>query len=90
MQLFYGPNIHQNNNSCFSHPEYDRLYAQTQKMRAGPERDRLYRKMARILEVNGAMLMGYARYRSMLAQPNVLGFKKHPILTQEWLYIDKK
>ncbi|HEY5800184.1 MAG TPA: ABC transporter substrate-binding protein [Burkholderiaceae bacterium] len=90
MMLFYGPNIHQNNNGCFQHPEYDKLYAQTQKMRAGPERDKLYRKMARIIEVNAGMLMGYARYRSMLAQPTVLGFKKHPILTQEWMYIDKK
>jgi hypothetical protein len=24
----------------------------------------------------------------MLAQPSVLGYKKHPILHQEWQYID--
>ena len=88
MMLFYGPNIHQNNNGCFQHPDYDKLYAQSQVMPAGPERDVLYRQMARIIEVNGAARIGYARYRSMLAQPRVLGFKKHPILSQEWLYID--
>jgi oligopeptide transport system substrate-binding protein len=88
MQLFYGPNVNQNNAGCFAHPEYDKLYAQTQKMAAGPERDALYRKMTRLIEVNGAALMGYARYRNMLAQPAVLGYKKHPILHQEWQYID--
>ncbi len=40
------------------------------------------------MEVNGAMLIGYARYRNMLAQPNVIGYKKHPILHCEWLYFD--
>lgn len=32
----------------------------------------------------------YSRYRNMLAQPGVLGYKKHPILHQEWKYIDIK
>jgi ABC-type transport system substrate-binding protein len=90
MQLFYGPNIHQNNNGCFQDAGYDKLYVQSQKMPAGPERDALYRKMARIIEVQGGGRMGYARYRNMLAQAAVLGYKKHPILHQEWAYIDMK
>lgn len=88
MQLFYGPNIHQNNNGCFRDAEFDKLYAQSRKMPAGAERDALYRKMARIIEVQGGGRMGYARYRNMLAQRTVLGYKKHPILHQEWAYID--
>lgn len=88
MQLFYGPNVHQNNAGCYADPEYDKLYAQTQKMPAGPERDALYHRMARRIEAVSASRMGYARYRNMLAQPSVLGYKKHPILHQEWQYID--
>jgi ABC-type transport system substrate-binding protein len=88
MQLFYGPYIGQNNNGCVSIPEYDRLYEQTQKMPAGPERDLLYHKMARIMEVNAAQMMGFARYRSMLAQPRVIGYKKHPIIYGEWMFLD--
>lgn len=88
MMLFAGKNINQNNNGCFQHDEYDKLYAQSASMQAGPERDALYRKMARIMEVNASNRIGYARYRNMLAQPRVLGFKKHPILHQEWAYID--
>jgi ABC-type transport system substrate-binding protein len=88
MQLFYGPNIGQNNNGCVRIPDYDKLYAESQKMPAGPERDALYHKMARIMEVYTAQRMGYARYRNMLAQPRVIGFKKHPILHAEWMHFD--
>ena len=42
----------------------------------------------RRIEVTAASRMGYARYRNMLAQPKVMGYKKHPILKQEWQYID--
>lgn len=88
MQLFYGPNIGQNNNGCFQDAQYDAWYAASQKLPAGAEREALYRKMARRLEVTGGAMMGYARYRNMLAQRSVLGYKKHPILHQEWAYID--
>jgi oligopeptide transport system substrate-binding protein len=88
MLLFYGPNIHQNNNGCFQLDAFDRLYEQSQKIPDGPERDALYHKMARLMEVNGSSRMGYARYRNMLAQPTVIGFKKHPVLHYEWMYID--
>jgi oligopeptide transport system substrate-binding protein len=88
MQLFYGPNIYQNNNGCVKIPEYDVLYAASQKMPAGPERDVLYHKMARILEVNAPARIGYARYRNMIAQPRVIGYKKHPVMPTEWMYFD--
>jgi ABC-type transport system substrate-binding protein len=92
MQLFYGPNSGSNNAGCSKIPEYDRLYEQTLTMPAGPERDLLYHKMTRILEVYTPLRMGYARVRNMLAQSRVIGYKKHPILHCEWMYfdIDKK
>ncbi len=88
MMLFTKANIHQANNSCFSHPDYDKMYLQSQAMPAGPERDVLFHKMARILELYGGVRIGYARYRNMVAQPKVIGFKKHPIFHTDWLYID--
>ncbi|WP_445115841.1 ABC transporter substrate-binding protein [Acinetobacter sp. WZC-1] len=88
MQLFYGGNIHATNDPCFKLPEYDRLYEQTQQMDAGPERDALYRKMARLLEVYSPVLINYSRYRNILAQPRVIGYKKHPIMPSEWMYFD--
>lgn len=88
MQLFYGRNIHQNNNGCVTIPEYDQLYEQSQKLPDGEERNLLYHKMARIMEINAAQRVGYARYRNMLAQQRVLGYKKHPIMHIEWMYLD--
>ena len=88
MQLHYGPNTYQNNASCLADPEVDKLYAASRMLAAGPERDLLYHKMARRIEVLGAARVAYARYRNMLAQPSVLGYAKHPILHQEWAYID--
>lgn len=88
MQLHYGPNANQSNAACLADPEIDKLYAQSQKMPAGPERDLLYHRIARRIEVTGAARMAYSRYRNMLAQPTVLGYAKHPILHQEWAYID--
>ncbi|MFZ6772562.1 ABC transporter substrate-binding protein [Undibacterium sp. SXout7W] len=88
MQLFYGKNIHMNNNGCVAIPEYDKLYEQSQKLPAGPERDLLYHKMTRLMEVYSAQRVGYARYRNMLSQPRVIGYKKHPIMHVEWMFID--
>ena len=88
MQLFYGKNIHVTNNGCFAHPEYDRLYVKAQRMAPGPERDALYRQMSRIIEVNMAIMPIYTVYRNVLTQPKVIGFKKHPILSSEWPFID--
>jgi oligopeptide transport system substrate-binding protein len=88
MMLFYGPNRNKTNNSCFENAEYDAAYQASQKMPDSPERDKLYQKMARLLEVNAGLRIGYARYRNMLAQPKVMGYKKHPIFYTEWMYVD--
>ena len=88
MQLFYGKNIHVTNNGCFKHPEYDRLYEKAQRMVSGAERDALYRQMSRIIELNMAVMPIYTTYRNVLTQPKVIGYKKHPILSSEWAFID--
>jgi len=88
MQLLYGRNIYQSNNACAQIPEYDKLYEQTLKMPDSPERNRLYHEMAKIIENYAPWRLDISRYRNMLAQPWVVGFKKHPILRAEWQYID--
>ncbi len=88
MQLLYGPNSGKSNNSCTRIPEFDKLYEQSLKLPAGPERDRLYHEMTRIVEVYAPWRLNIARYRNMLLQPKVIGYRKHPILHVEWQYID--
>ena len=88
MQLLYSKNIGQSNNACANIPEYDKLYEQSIRIPAGPERDKLYHEMTRLIEAYTPWRLGIARYRNMLTQPNVLGYRKHPIMHAEWKYID--
>jgi len=88
MQLLYGPNSGQNNGSCFQMTEWDKLYEKTKTMPDSPERNKLYRQLWRMAEVNGAWKLHDTRYRNMLLQPRVTGFKKHPILLAEFMYYD--
>jgi oligopeptide transport system substrate-binding protein len=88
MQLLYGPNSKQNNNACFQMPQWDRIYEKTRAMPPSPERDQLYRQLWRMAEVNGVWKLHDTRYRNMLVQPWVIGYKKHPILAAEFVYYD--
>jgi oligopeptide transport system substrate-binding protein len=88
MQLLYGKNIYQSNNACAEIPEFDKLYEQSMRMRDGPDRDKLYREMTRIMEVYAPWRLDISRYRNMLVQARVMGYKKHPVLHSEWQYID--
>jgi ABC-type transport system substrate-binding protein len=88
MQLFYSKNIGQSNTSCTDIPEYDALYEKASKLPDSPERTALWVDMARLLEYYGALKPSVARNRNMVMQPRVIGFKKHPILLADWLYID--
>jgi ABC-type transport system substrate-binding protein len=88
MQLLYGPNAGQSNNACYRSPEYDERYEKSRLLPDGPERNRLYREMTRLMEVHTVWMLTDSRYRNALLQPHVVGYKKHPVLNSEWLYID--
>ncbi len=88
MQLLYGPNTGQTNYSCYRSEAFDRRYERARLLPDGKERDRLYREMTRLLEVDTAWILGDSRYRNVLLQPRVVGYRKHPVLHAEWLYID--
>jgi ABC-type transport system substrate-binding protein len=88
MQLLYGPNINQSNIACYASPKYDALYEQSQLMRDSPERNRLFERMTRQFEADTPWRLGISPYRSMLSQPRVIGYKAHPVLLGEWIYVD--
>jgi len=88
MQLLYSKNIGQQNNACADIPEYDRLYERSIAIPDSPERNRLYHDMTRLIEVYAPWRLDISRYRNMLVQPRVLGYKKHPIVHSEWQFID--
>jgi len=88
MQLLYGPHTQQNNSACYQSPEFDKLYEKSRTLPDGPERNKLYWAMARRMEADTAWIMNDSRVRNMLMQPRVIGYKRHPALHQEWMYLD--
>jgi len=90
LQLLYGPNTCQSNESEFKLPEYDKLYEKSLGLPDSPERNALYREMNRLLLAYAPWRLGVHRVFNHLQWPWVKGYKKHPILYTnfKWLDID--
>jgi ABC-type transport system substrate-binding protein len=88
MGVLYGPNKGQSNQSRFDHPEFNRLFAQAAQIPDGPERERLYREMNRILFAYAPLRPTTTRIETALMQPQVTGYRKHPVLREFWKFID--
>jgi oligopeptide transport system substrate-binding protein len=90
LQLLYGPNTGQSNESEFKLPEYDRLYEKSVALPDGPQRNEIYREMNRLLLAYAPWRLGVHRIFNHLQYPWVKGYKKHPILYTnfKWLDID--
>ena len=88
LQLSYGPNIGEANYACYKSEAFDNYYRQAQKLPDSPERNRLYRAMARQLEVDSVWVMAVTRYKNTLFYPWLQGYKKHPILHAPWPFMD--
>jgi ABC-type transport system substrate-binding protein len=88
LQLSYGPNVGEANYACYKSETFDKFYREAQKLPDSPERNRLYRAMARQLDVDSAWVMGATRYKNTLFYPWLQGYKKHPILHAPWPFMD--
>jgi hypothetical protein len=44
--------------------------------------------MSRQFEADTPWRLGTVRYQNSLAQPNVIGYKPHPVLLADWIYVD--
>ena len=88
MQLLYGPNAFQSNNACYQSADYDKLYARSKLMPDGTERNKVYREMTKIMERDTPWILNDSRYRNTLLHRQVAGYKKHPVLHADWVYID--
>lgn len=88
MQLLYGPNTGQSNNGCYESKPFDEFYTKMLALPDSPERNRLFLEMTRQMEVDGAWVLQVSRERNQLIWPWVKGYKKHPILNAEFVYMD--
>jgi ABC-type transport system substrate-binding protein len=89
MQLLYGPNTGQSNNGCYESKAFDALYVASSKLPLDSvDRMKLFIDMSRQMQVDGAWQVSGSRMRNQLIRPWVKGYKKHPILQAEWMYLD--
>ena len=89
MQLLYGPNTGQSNNGCYESKAFDAMYEKSRALPPdSPERNRLFLDMTRQMEVDGAWSLHVSRERNQMLRPWVKGYKKHPVLQAEFVYMD--
>ena len=88
MQLLYGGNIGQSNVACYASPTFDALYEKSRLLPDSPDRDKLYEQMTRQFEADMPWRLGTANYQNTLVHANVIGYKAHPVLLAEWMYVD--
>ena len=89
MQLLYGPNTGESNNGCYESKAYDAMYEKSRNLPPDSvERQHLFIDMTRQMEVDGAWSLQTSPIRNELIRPWVKGYKKHPILNADWVYMD--
>jgi ABC-type transport system substrate-binding protein len=88
MQLLYGGNVGQSNVACYQSRTYDALYEQSRLLPDSPARNQLFEQMTRQFENDTPWRLGTATYQNTLVQPRVIGYKAHPVLLAEWIYVD--
>jgi oligopeptide transport system substrate-binding protein len=89
-QSLYGPNATEGggNFARFRNARFDALYEAARRLPPSPERNKLYAEMNRLIAVYVPWIPLTHRYRNEVWQPWVVGYMKHPILSQPWRYID--
>ena len=88
MQLLYGPNVGQSNDSRFSLPEFDRLYEEARKLPDSPERTKLYDRMTDLVIAYAPWKLTHHLLEDHVIQPWVVGYKAHPLRSDIWKYLD--
>jgi ABC-type transport system substrate-binding protein len=88
MQLLYGPNAGQANESNFDLPEFNRLYDEARKLPDSPARTRIFDRMTELVIAYAPWRLTVHILEDHLMQPTVRHYKAHPIRSQVWQWID--
>ena len=86
--MAYGPNRESINDARFDLPAYNRLFEQQRVMPDGPERLAVLREATRLMVAYMPYLLHMHRVYVDLAQPWVVGWRRHPFTSRKWSWID--
>ena len=88
MQLLYGPNAGEANDSFFKLPAFDKLYNEARQLPDSSARTQLFDRMTELVLAYAPWRLGYHLIEDQLLQPWVRNYKPHPIRSQTWEYVD--
>ena len=86
--LAYGPNAGSANDARFELKRYDALYEHQRTLPDGPERLAALHEASRLLVAYMPYKFHLYRTQLDLAQPWLIGYKRHPFTTRQWAYLD--
>jgi ABC-type transport system substrate-binding protein len=88
LQLFWSKSIGGANYAHFKLPEFDAMYEKIKTMPDSPERTAIYREMVRLVWVYNPWRVNFLKRGSILVQPWVIGYRRHPFAHEPWKYLD--
>lgn len=88
MQLLYGPNIGQSNDSRFNLPEFNQLYERTRKLPDSAERTKIFDRMTELMLVYAPWKLTHHLIEDQMVHAWVVAYKPHPIRAEIWKYLD--
>lgn len=86
--MAYGPNKESINDARFDLPSFNRLFEQQRVLSNGPERLALLREASRLMVAYMPYLLHMHRVYVDLAQPWVIGYRRHPFTSRQWAWVD--
>lgn len=88
LEAYYSSNAYRGNNGCYKSAAFDAAFDKARLMENGPERQKLFNTMERIMEADTVHSLELWRIRNWLIQPWVKGYKTHPIMRGDWRFLD--
>ncbi len=86
--MAYGPNKQAINDARFDLPAFNTLFERQRAMPDGPERLDTLREATRLMVAYMPYLLHMHRVSIDLAQPWVIGYRRHPFTSRNWCWID--
>lgn len=86
--LAYGPNRESANDARFDLPAYNALYEAQRVLPDGPQRREILYQSARLLAAYMPYKFHLHRVTHDLMQPWVHGYRRHPVMLRQWLWIE--
>ena len=88
MQLLYGPNARQANESLFNLPQFNQLYEQARALPDSPERTALFNRMTDLVIAYAPWRLTVSILEDHVHHRWIRNYVPHPLRSQVWMYTD--